>query len=381
MRTEDAVESMPATKPYVVLIPVFNDWGALWKLLVRLDKVLTEHHLEAQVLLVDDGSTAALEDGFPGSGLAALSGVEVLHLRRNLGHQRALAIGLAYLEDQVSCQAVIVMDGDGEDDPRDVPRLLKKYHEESGQRIIFAERSKRSESMLFIVCYYVYMFLHYLLTSRSVRVGNFSVIPAARLASLVVVSEMWNHYAAAVFKSRQPLAMIPTQRAKRLEGRPQMNFANLVIHGLSAMSVFGDIIGVRLLIATCALMGLAFVGLGCVVLVRLLTELAIAGWATFTVGMLFIILLQGVMFSFVFSFVILANRQGSTFLPLRDYAYFVSKVRRLPVPGVRSEKLVGSERRRSVPLDVACSGFSRVAPPSRALPQALPHSLRAEDAT
>src|SRR5207244_3968582 len=215
------------------------------------------------------------------------------------------AMGLGYVEENVPCEGVILMDSDGEDDPRDVPRLLEKYRQESGQKIIFAERTKRSESWMFQVFYFLFKLLHYVLTSRELRVGNFSVIPAARLASLVVVSETWNHYAAAVYKSRQPLALVPTQRGQRLGGRSQMNFTNLVIHGLSAISVYGDTIGVRLLVATSLFIGLALAGLVCVGAVRLLTDLAIPDCATFTAGTLLVILFQAIMLSLIFRFIIL----------------------------------------------------------------------------
>jgi glycosyltransferase involved in cell wall biosynthesis len=324
---EDIAQPPALSKPFVVLLPVFNDWSALQKLLLILDGVLSEHSLTVEVLIVDDGSTIPADKSFSEGGFSAFECIEVLRVRRNLGHQRAIAIGLAYVEDRVPCQAVILMDSDGEDDPHDVPRLLKKYREESGQKIIFAERTKRSEPWVFRLFYFLFKLVHYVLTSRQVRVGNFSVIPAARLASLVVVSEMWNHYAAAVYKSRQPLTLLPTQRARRLEGRSRMSFTNLVIHGLSAISVYGDTIGVRLLVATSVLILLTLAGLACVVAVRLLTDLAIPGWATFTAGTLLVILFQAIMFSIIFSFIILGDRQASTFLPLRDYRYFVGGVK------------------------------------------------------
>jgi hypothetical protein len=324
---KDKVEQTIENKALVVLIPVFDDWACFSKLLLNLDAVLIEHGLTVNVLIIDDGSTSYADLAFPERGFEALRKVEILRLRRNLGHQRAIAIGLAYVEEKVTCQAVIVMDGDGEDDPGDVPRLIKKYHEEAGQKIVFAKRSKRSESPTFKVFYILYKLLHYLLTSRSVCVGNFSVIPAAKLGSLVVVSEMWNHYAAAVFKSRQPVEMIPTARAKRLQGKSKMNFVNLVIHGLSAISVYGDTIGVRLLMATALLISLTLTGLGCVGGVRAMTDLAIPGWATFTAGILLIVLLQAIMFTFGFCFIILSGRQAASFLPLRDYAYYVYSVK------------------------------------------------------
>lgn len=311
--------------PLVILTPVFNDWAPLKMLLAQLDSVLYEKALEAQVIAIDDGSTTPYDPRFPGNSFKAIRRIEIVRLRRNLGHQRAIAIGLAYIHDQVACETVVLMDSDGEDDPRDVPRLLERYRQEGGEKIIFAERKRRSECWTFRFFYALYKLLHYLLTSRGVRVGNFSVVPAVRLDSLTVISEMWNHYAAAVFKSRQPLDMIPTARAKRLVGTSKMNFVNLVTHGLSAISVYGDIISVRLLVMSIVLGGLAAIGVGTVVGIRLLTDLAIPGWATLSAGLLMIILLQTVMFSLIFSFIILNSRQAASFLPCRDYFHFLGQ--------------------------------------------------------
>src|SRR5262249_34330459 len=145
---------------------------------------------------------------------------------------------------------------------------------------VFAERMKRSESLVFRFFYYLYRHLHFLLTSVRVRVGNFSAIPRQRLESLVAVSELWNHYAAAVFHSRQPYCSIPTQRAHRLSGRSSMNFVSLVAHGLSAISVYREVIGVRLLVLAICLALVAVAGLVTTVFLRLNTNLAIPGWAT-----------------------------------------------------------------------------------------------------
>src|SRR5438270_9219334 len=122
----------------LIMIPLFNDWIALRKLLLLLDEVLGEHLLQASVLVVDDGSTVAAGPDFPGQAcFNALERIAILRLRRNLGHQRAIAIGLAYAADKIRPGTVILMDSDGEDDPKDVPRLLKKYREERAEKIIF----------------------------------------------------------------------------------------------------------------------------------------------------------------------------------------------------------------------------------------------------
>jgi glycosyltransferase involved in cell wall biosynthesis len=321
-------ERVEARRELVVLLPVFNDWAALRKLLGGLDRALASGAIEADVLVVDDGSTQPFDPSGLDLDLRAIRRVEVLHLRRNLGHQRAIAIGLAFIEaERPLCRAVVLMDSDGEDAPEDVPRLIARCEQEGRHKIVFAERTKRSETRLFRTFYVLYRAAHRVLTGHGVRVGNFSVIPHERLSCLVATSELWNHYAAAAFTSRQPYATIPTRRARRLDGRSRMNFVNLVIHGLSAISVYSDAIGVRLLIATIALIGLDLVALALTAIVRLTTDLAIPGWATTAFGVLLIILIQATMFLFVFSFMILAGRNAASFLPLRDYPYFVGSER------------------------------------------------------
>jgi len=349
-----AAESARPREPaeIVVLIPVFNDWDSLVKLLPRLDSVMAARGLEADVLVVDDGSTAPPDEIVGPVSFVALARVDVLRLRRNLGHQRAIAVGLAYVEDCLHSDVVVIMDGDGEDDPADVPRLLARLEGEANRKIVFAERSRRSESIKFRVFYALYKLLHFALTGKGVRVGNFSAIPRRRLSSLVVVAELWNHYAAAVFRSRQPHCMIPTRRSERLCGRSTMNFVSLVAHGLSAISVYSDVVGVRLLVMSVLLAFVTLGGIFAAVIVRLATNWAIPGWASYTVGLLLILFVQAIMAAFVFSFAILGSRHGSTFLPRRDYSFFIGalwtvhgperSMTPLPVPELASEVMLSA---------------------------------------
>ena len=182
----------------------------------------------------------------------------------------------------------------------------------------------------FRIFYAFYKILFRLLTGQVYRVGNFSVIPRSCLASLVTVSEIWNHYAAAVSKSRQPHAFLPTSRATRLIGRSKMNFTQLVIHGLSAISVYGESVGVRVMVLSSLTIVISLIGIVVVVAVRLLTTLAIPGWASTVVSNLVLLLFQSVLLSAIFSFIVLGTRQGTSFLPIRDYHPFVRRTRRLP---------------------------------------------------
>ena len=189
----------------LILLPVFNDWQALRKLLAALDRELVEGGIGAEVLVVHDGSTEPFEALTIEADYRAIRRVDVLRLRRNLGHQRAIAIGLAFVEaERPDCRAVVLMDSDGEDAPEDVPRLIAKYEAEGRRKIIFAERTKRSESLVFRVFYVLYRMVHRLLTGNWVRVGNFSVIPRRAARGLVATSELWNHYAAAAFTPGSP---------------------------------------------------------------------------------------------------------------------------------------------------------------------------------
>ena len=311
----------------LILTPVYNDWPAFERLLEHLDGVLADAGTTARVLAVDDGSTEPAAPDFGAAlRLRAVRKVEVLTLRRNLGHQRAIAVGLAFVEAQDDCEAVVVMDCDGEDDPRDVPRLLDRCQQEGWRPIVFAERTKRSESLAFRVGYAAFKVVHRLLTGHRVRVGNFSVVPRARLTSLVVVSELWNHYAAAIFKARLPYRMVPTRRAARYRGESSMSYVALVSHGLSAISVFSELVGVRLLVVTAPLIALAFLGMVATVYLRLMTPLAIPGWATTAFGVLAILLSQWVVLALAFCVMVLSGRSGSNFLPRRDYEVFIHRI-------------------------------------------------------
>jgi len=309
-----------------VLMPVRDDWSSAAELIRRLDNAVSSDDRTMEILLVDDGSVQRCSrNDFQGE-FSVVRAIRVLRLRRNLGHQRAIAIGLVHIQQMAKCDAVVVMDADGEDTPEGVAQLLRAFCDTHGATAVFAERSRRSESLVFKFFYRLYKILHLWLTGIHVQVGNFSILPFAYLNTLVVMSELWNHYAAAVFRSKLPYTMVPIPRGTRIAGTSRMNFVALVSHGLSAISVFGDIVGVRLLIGSLAGSLLAGLGMLVVAAIRIFTNWAIPGWATYATGTLAIIAIQLISIATSFTFFVLSNRANVGFVPLRDCSLFMDEV-------------------------------------------------------
>lgn len=315
-----------STGRYLVLTPVLDDWESLNLLLQELDCHLSNAGLSADVLAIDDGSHSLPTLHDPLTRFHSIGSVKALRLRRNLGHQRAIAIGLAYAEQNLKYEAVIVMDADGEDRPDHVIRLCRAHGGEAPDRIIFALRSKRTEGIKFRLAYGLFRTFFLLLTGKRIRFGNFSLIPFRLLPRVVGLSELWNHYSSGILKGRIPFTAIPCHRGHRLAGTSRMNFVSLTTHGLSAISVYADVVGTRLLLATTALVLAGILASLGVCALRIGTDYAIPGWATCALGLALIGVLQLVTLAFLLAIAILNSRTASDFLPVRDYAYFVIDV-------------------------------------------------------
>jgi polyisoprenyl-phosphate glycosyltransferase len=311
--------------PLAIVVPVLDEWKSLSLLLPILDRNLDRKKYSVEVIIVDDGSHLSFtEVDFVPQLPENITKITVLELKRNVGHQRAITLGLSFVAaERPEYSAVVVMDGDGEDKPEDVVKLIEKCRSENFSKLIFAKRSKRSESPVFKFFYNLYILFFKILAGQNIRIGNFSIVPYKILRRLVIVSDVWNHYAVGSLKARVPYDVVETERGKRLSGTSKMNFVSLVTHGLSAISVYGDTVGVRLLLGTGSLILLSLFGVLVVTAVRVFTDLGIPGWATYVIALLFIILMQAVTLSLFFIFLVLNNRNSVGFLPARDYRYFI----------------------------------------------------------
>jgi polyisoprenyl-phosphate glycosyltransferase len=329
--TAQAVEASVATGPLrlTVLMPVYNDWEVANLVCRELDAVFARQPtVELQIVIIDDGSSSGRPTALLAGPLEATRAVFVLRLRRNIGHQRAIAIGLGWLNEHVSTDAVLIMDSDGQDRPADTVKLLEVFEQQSRRAAVFAARQKRPESLLFHLSYALYRLFHRVLTGFAVRIGNFSVIPAAHVAQLLVSSDLWSHYAAAVVRSRVALVTIPIDRGERLKGRSSMDFVALVAHGLSAISVFRERVGTRLLVGAVAGAGLLAVLFGLGVLAAAYGR-SVPLWVWVAAGVVAVTTFEAVLVLFVLAFTIMSQRDLLGFLPIRDYHYFVDDCQRL----------------------------------------------------
>ena len=305
-----------------ILIPLYNDWDALELLLLEIkERNSAELFAQLSFVVVDDCSSVTCDiQRFSGYNLS------IIRLWRNVSHQKAIALGLAYLTQNADFEKVIVMDSDGEDRPADI-QALYEASVQTPDKIVFAKRSKRSEGLIFRLGYSVYKVLFGLLTGKTIEFGNFSILPFRQAQKLAYVSEIWNHFPGGVIRSKLPYTSIPIERGTRLAGKSKMNFVSLVLHGLSAVSVHLDTVAVRILIGSLAMMLLAGLGAIIVLIIKFLSpENASPGWATTLVTASIIVILQAFLSSLFLIFTVLNYRTQKHFIPAKEYSDFIEKI-------------------------------------------------------
>ncbi len=304
-----------------ILIPVLNDEESLNRLLAELSVSCKEFpDSKFSVLAVDDGSATRLKINAP----SAFS-LKILHLFRNIGHQKGIAVGLAYIKENLSCDKVLVMDADGQDRPEDAVALLKESQNDPG-KIIFAKRRSRQEGTGFRLFYRVYKFAFRILTGKKIAFGNFLVMPKPMLDKLVYYSEIWNHIAGGILKAGLPFTSVVTHRGKRYAGNSKMSFHSLLIHGLGAIAVFIDVIASRLLIFSLVLIGISLLVIGAVIGIKTFSDLAIPGWTSNVVSAMLIILLQSFLLSLFTIFLYLSSQSQRKFIPALHYKDYTGPV-------------------------------------------------------
>jgi hypothetical protein len=197
-----------------------------------------------------------------------------------MGHQRAIATGLCYCHDFLhESDGFIVMDGDGEDDPNYIPKLIDKLNNPN-PKICFAKRTQRSEGLSFRFFYQLYKITFKTLTGKTINFGNYSIIPTTYLKSIVNLPEIWNHYSAAIIKSNLYYSKINTKRGRRYCGKSQMNLPSLIIHGFSSFSVYSELILTRFCIFSLLIFIINIISFLVILYLKIIEKTTSPGWAT-----------------------------------------------------------------------------------------------------
>ncbi len=305
-------------KNLAIVLPVYNDWESVDILITDLHTNLSSEY-NLKILIVNDGSTITHNTSLSLNHL-----VEIINLTRNLGHQKAIAIGLSYLSKKTEGIPVIVMDADGEDNPEYIKELIATS-EKSKDKIVFAKRTKRFNGPVFELLYFIYKITFKVLTGKTVNFGNFSYIPAFHLKMLVHISEIWNNYPSAIILSKIPYTTLPVIRCKRIKGNSKMSISSLIIHGLGAMSVHIESVVARVMFFCLLLICFASIAVFIVIYIKLFTSYASPGWATTIVFNSFTLILICFLISLFFLFITFSNRTHKKVIPVLDYSDYLKK--------------------------------------------------------
>lgn len=314
-------------KTVIVLLPTYNDWMSVAHLIPRIDEALAPLKVRVRIVVVDDGSyDLEGKDALESISPSVIERIDEVVLTRNQGNQRTLAIGVAYVAAREKGDYLVVMDSDNEDNPDYIPKLLQTCAGSGDRKIVFAERSKRSEGLAFRLYYQIYRGLYRMLTSTSISMGNFSVIPWKLVLRLANVAELWNHFPASIIRSRMPFQMIACARGTRLFGETRMNLVALVTHAFSAFSIFSDVVAVRTIIFALLISGLIACGALTVVGLRLFTNIPLIGWTSTILGLMVIALIQILSAAVLMLFLTLFMRMQPALIPAQEFEKFILSV-------------------------------------------------------
>ena len=218
-----------------ILIPIYNDWQSVFKLLENINSEISGLEHEFSAIIVNDASTESRPE--INLNLNNLNSIKIINMKENQGHARCNAAGLKHIFENEEFDYVIPMDGDGEDRPEEIKQLIDNlnYHPD---KPIVAERIKRSEGIFFKFCYFAHKLITSTFTGQSIKYGNYTCLPKSIVEKMINEKATWSSFSGALAKITKDRAIIPSERGTRYFGPSKMSFKNLIIHSLSIISVF-----------------------------------------------------------------------------------------------------------------------------------------------
>ena len=222
-------------KKIIILIPVYNDWESLNKLLIKINENIEFfNEINFECLIVNDASTIQPPELNKPSNFES---VELLNMRENRGHARCNAFGIRYVFQNKKFDYLILMDGDGEDRPEEIKSLLQKIKENPNLSVV-AKRIKRSEGLFFQSLYQLHKLITFIFTGQNINFGNYSILTKNDVDKLHSKASLWSSFSGSVKKNIKSLQEINSIRGLRYFGPSQMSLLRLIIHSFSIIAVF-----------------------------------------------------------------------------------------------------------------------------------------------
>jgi len=222
-------------KKFTILIPVYNDWESLVKLLDNInDNIQNIKNVKFNCLVVNDCSTTqSPKIKIPSN----INSIKIISMRKNKGHARCNAFGIKYLSNVYDLDYVILMDGDGEDRPEEIKLLVDKVLTEPNTSVV-AKRIKRSEGPFFQSLYYIHKCLTLATTGELINFGNYSCLTKNDLKTLSTKASLWSSFSGSFKKYIKSYNEVNSLRGTRYFGPSQMSLPKLIVHSLSIIAVF-----------------------------------------------------------------------------------------------------------------------------------------------
>ena len=227
---------------YTILIPIYNDRKSLKLLIENINKEIIDLNHDISIVVINDASSQQIIDSYP--NIENINSIEIVNMKENRGHARCIASGLKYIFEKKEFDFVIPMDGDGEDRPEEITNFIQ-LSEKTSERSIIGERVKRSEGLLFQLCYHFHKFLTFAFTGQSIKFGNFTCLSKSTIKKMLEEKATWNSFSGSLKKIENDIISIPSIRGKRYFGPSKMSFKNLIKHSLSIISVFRGAVLIR----------------------------------------------------------------------------------------------------------------------------------------
>ena len=218
-----------------ILIPVYNDWQSVSQLIDEINKQMSSVNFQISIFIINDASNhdrLKEEKTFEN-----IQSIKILNMKKNHGHTRCIATGLKYILEKEDFDYVIPMDGDGEDRPEEINDFLNQIQKSNNSAIV-GERVKRSEGLVFKICYQLHKLITLTFTGKSIKFGNFTCLPKTVVKKMVNDKATWNSFSGSLRKLEDKLVTIPSIRGTRYFGPSKMSLYNLIKHSLSIISVF-----------------------------------------------------------------------------------------------------------------------------------------------